>query len=346
LDSFLRFVFLTGVSKFAKSGIFSGLNNLEDISLSPAFSAICGYRQEDLEAVFPDQLAGFDKDEVRTWYNGYAWCGDAVYNPFDVLLLFRNRQYRPWWFDTGTPAFLVTLLSEKPRTLPELDCLVTGDELLGSFRIEDLRPETLLFQAGYLTVKAWSSDAYRGTYYTLGFPNREVREAFSRLMLELYAGERGDTETRHVRLRPALESGDSEALRMQMAGFFASIPGEWYTKSPIARYEGYWASVVYALFASLGFEVIGEDSSNRGRADLTVKTRTGIWIFEFKVKGLDKSGDKNPLVQIRERGYAAKYSFLGLPVHEIGIVFDPEKREIEGWEKGDPPWTDATSSAT
>ena len=329
-DPWLRFVFLTGVSKFAKAGIFSGLNNLNDITVDARYSAICGYTQADLETVFADRLEGFDKAAVREWYNGYAWLGEAVYNPFDILLLFDKGSYRPWWFETGTPAFLVKLLAQKPRTLPDLDGLDAGEELLGSFDIENLRPETLLFQAGYLTIKAWSSDSDEGTKYRLGFPNREVRAAFSQSLLDVLRGSESPPVDR--RLRSALEANDADTLRAVIHSFFASIPNDWYRKNRLSEFEGYYASVVYACFASVGYEVIPEDVTNRGRIDLTVKTRSGIWIFEFKVKGLDHSGEKKPLAQLRERGYAQKYRADGRPLRQVGIVFDPESRNIEGWE--------------
>lgn len=144
---------MTGVSKFSKTGIFSGLNNLKDITLDRRYSSICGYTQTDLQTVFGSWMVNYDSHFVATWYNGYSWTGESVYNPFDILLFLGEGAFRPYWFETGIPAFLVKLLTEKPRSLPVLDTLITGEELLGSFQIEDLRPETLLFQAGYLTIK-------------------------------------------------------------------------------------------------------------------------------------------------------------------------------------------------
>jgi len=332
LDPWLRFVFLTGVSKFAKAGIFSGLNNLKDITVDARYSAICGYTQNDLETVFADRLEGLDLEAVRSWYNGYSWSGEAVYNPFDILLFLDERIFKAFWFETGTPSFLVKLLGEKPRSLPELEGLVVGQELLGSFRIEDLEPETLLFQAGYLTIKDVSSDSVRGTRYTLGFPNREVRQAFSALMLAFLTSGPADARGRLDRLYDIMDAGDTGALRALVHSFFASIPNDWYRKNRISEFEGYYASVVYAYFASVGYEVIPEDVTNRGRIDLTVKTQTGIWIFEFKVRGLDRSGDKSPLEQLRERGYAEKYRADGRTVRQVGIVFDPDTRNIEAWE--------------
>jgi hypothetical protein len=339
LDAHLRFVLLTGVTKFSKAGIFSGLNNLHDITLHRRYSTLCGYRQRDLETVFGERFASFDKQQVRAWYNGYSWAGEAVYNPYDILLLFDEGSYRPWWFETGTPTFLVKLLADKPRTLPDFEGMTVGSDLLGSFEIDTLQPETLLFQAGYLTVKDWSSDPLRGTRYRLGFPNREVREAYSALMLAQLTG-KTDTQTspahRRERLWDIFDKQDPTALRQAMESFFSSIPYDWHTKNPIARYEGYYASVIYAFFASLGYEVIPEDTTNRGRADLTVKTPTSTWIFELKVKGLDKAGDTpTPLQQLEQRDYAKKYRASGRPIHEIGIVFDPQARSIESWETAD-----------
>ncbi len=334
LDPYLRFVFLTGVSKFAKAGIFSGLNNLDDITIDARYSAICGYRQEDLETVFADRLSGFNSLEVRDWYNGYSWGGEPVYNPYDILLLFSKGTFRSWWFETGTPSFLIKLLTQKPRTLPDLDGMIAGDELLGSFRIEDLRPETLLFQTGYLTIRDWSSDAVRGTWYHLGFPNREVRQSFSRLLLGSFVQDESLLNERRYRLWTIMDSGNGEDLKNELQSLLSSLSHHWFTKNGIARYEGFYASVIYAFFASLGYEVVPEDTSNKGRADLTVKTPSIIWIFELKVKGLDKSGDKSPLAQIKERGYADKYNTDSREIREVGIIFDPVSRNIERWEVG------------
>jgi hypothetical protein len=126
--------------------------------------------------------------------------------------------------------------------------------------------------------------------------------------------------------------GDTDALRGVIHSFFVSIPHDWYRKNRLSEFEGYYASVVYAYFASVGYELIPEDTTNKGRIDLTVKTRTGIWIFEFKVKGLDRSGDGSPLAQLREKGYAEKYRADGRPLRQVGVVFDAESRNIEAWE--------------
>ncbi|MYC59834.1 MAG: AAA family ATPase [Gammaproteobacteria bacterium] len=170
-DAHIRFTLLTGVSKFSKANLFSGLNNLEDITLDPRFAAICGYTESDLDTVFAPELAGLDRKRVREWYNGYNWRGDErVYNPFDILLLFRNREYRAWWFETGTPTFLLDTLVRHGVNAFALDGLIADDELLSSFEVDEIAPEALLFQTGYLTVEE-AVDRGGGLRYRLGYPN-------------------------------------------------------------------------------------------------------------------------------------------------------------------------------
>lgn len=330
LDPYLKFVLLTGVSRFSKTGIFSGLNNLNDITLDAEYSSICGYTGSDLEEVFTDHLSGFDRDTVQDWYNGYSWTGESVYNPFDILLLFSKGTYRSYWFETGTPTFLISLWQKNPRLPAEYEGLVVGDELLGSFEPERIRTESLLFQAGYLTVKSWSSDPVRGFRCVLGYPNTEVRTSLNFLFSELLCGY--DTNPIRDLLYEAFEKEDPEEIRRVMHSFFASIPHDWYRKNPIAEYEGYYASVVYTYLASLGYEVIPEDTSNKGQINLTVKTKTAIWIFEFKVLGADTRGDKSPLKQIQTRGYLEKYAVDPRKKFGIGIVFNPKLRNIEQFD--------------
>jgi len=169
-DPYIKLVFLTGVSRFSKVSIFSGLNQLNDITLDPNFATICGYTQTDLETVFTDRIKDFDKEEVRRWYNGYSWLGEKVYNPFDILLLFDKKIFRPYWFETGTPTFLIKLFKQYNYYLPELENLEVGEELLSNLDIDSLYIENLLFQTGYLTIKNTEKRLYRGVY-TLSYPN-------------------------------------------------------------------------------------------------------------------------------------------------------------------------------
>jgi len=337
-DEFLRFVFLTGVSKFSKAGVFSGLNQLNDLTLDLRYGAVCGYTQANVDAIFMPLLTKFSPETVRNWYNGYNWGDEGVYNPFDILLLCDKQELRPWWFETGTPGFLIKMMKEQPRSLPELDTLQIGAELSDSFEPETMSLPVMLFQTGYLTIKERISDPGEGTRYRLGFPNLEVRSSFSRLSLDTSTGDNTNPTTNRNRLRDILDAGDSTGLRDLFTAFFASIPLDNYRKNTISSYEGFYASVVYAYFASLGLTVIPEDVMNRGRIDLTVIGPKGIWIFEFKVKGLDKSGNEAPLAQILQKNYAAKYrgrtNAAGqvLPLYQIGIIFDEVERNVVSWE--------------
>ncbi len=164
-DEHLRFVFLTGVSKFSQAGLFPGLNNLRDITLEPEFSDICGYTDAELDAVFAPELEGLDRDEIRRWYNGYNWRGaDKVYNPFDILLLFKTREFKAHWFQSGTPTFLVDLLSRHQVETPALERMVADDDLLSTFDVDDISTEALLFQTGYLTIVGEEATDSGGLY--------------------------------------------------------------------------------------------------------------------------------------------------------------------------------------
>ena len=152
-DAHIKFTFLTGVSKFSKVSLFSGLNNLKDITLDPRYSAICGYTDADLDAVFAPELPGLDRDEIRRWYNGYSWLGEEkVYNPFDILLLFDSRRFGAYWFETGTPTFLVEMLITRGVGALALDNMLGSDDLLSAFDVDHIATEALLFQTGYLTI--------------------------------------------------------------------------------------------------------------------------------------------------------------------------------------------------
>ncbi|MDR0701733.1 MAG: AAA family ATPase, partial [Azoarcus sp.] len=177
-DAHIKFAFLTGVSKFSKVNIFSGLNNLSDITLDAAYSHICGYTDADVDSVFAPELEGLDRDKIRHWYNGYNWRGEAVYNPFDLLLLFRKREFRSFWFETGTPTFLVDMLTERKVYLPAMLKMKSSSELISAFEVGDISTEALMFQSGYLTISG-EKTLGDNILFTLTYPNREVRGALT-----------------------------------------------------------------------------------------------------------------------------------------------------------------------
>jgi hypothetical protein len=327
-DTHIQFAFLTGVSKFSKVSIFSGLNNLNDISVDAEYSALCGYTDADVDKVFASELDGLDREQIRHWYNGYNWTGEAVYNPFD-LLLFREREFRPYWFETGTPTFLVDLLTEQQIFLPLLERQEGDDHLLSSFDIGAQTPEALMFQAGYLTIDH-TENLGGSLYYILRYPNREVREALTGSLLRAWSPNAQAAVRGRMKLYRLLEANDFAAMQSLFTAFFASIPHDWYRNNPIARYEGYYASVFYAYFASLGLDIVPEESSNAGQLDMAVRVNHQVYLFEFKVVELAPEG--RALQQIQEQGYADKYRALGQPIHLIGVEFSREQRQVLGFE--------------
>ena len=332
-DAHVRFTFLTGISKFSKVNLFSQLNNLTDLTLDPVYSSICGYTEGDLDTVFAPELAGLDRERVREWYNGYSWLGtEKVYNPYDVLLLFRRREFAAHWFETGTPAFLVDTLIERRVATVTLDRTVSTAELLSTFDVGNIATEALLFQAGYLTITG-KEELGGMALYRLGYPNREVRQSLNGVLLRQLVQDAKQQTTNSIRLARMLEAHDCAGLKDLFEAFFASIPYQWYTNNDIARYEGFYASVVYSYFAALGYEIAVEDSSSHSRLDMAVRTGGHVYLFEFKVVEMASPG--SALAQLRERDYAAKYRGRGEPIHLIGVEFRRERRNVTAFEVAD-----------
>ena len=329
-DAHVGFVFLTGVSKFSKVSLFSGLNNLTDITLDPRYSAVCGYTDADLDTVFAPELPGLDRDEVRAWYNGYNWRGaERVYNPFDILLLFDRREFDAWWFETGTPKFLTDTLLERGVGAVALEDMVASGDLLSSFDVDEIATEALLFQTGYLTITG-TEDLGGKTLYRLGYPNREVRQSLNERLLRAMTPAASRQGRREIRLYELLRANDFAGLRALFDAFFAGIPHDWHRRNDIARYEGYYASVFYSHFAALGLDVAVEDGSSRGRVDMALRFNGQVYLFEFKVVEIEPEGAA--MAQLKTMSYADKYRGLGQPIHLIGVEFSQEARNIVAFE--------------
>ena len=329
-DAHIKFTFLTGVSKFSKVSLFSGLNNLKDITLDARYSAVCGYTEADLDAVFAPELPGLDRDEIRDWYNGYSWSGDEkVYNPFDILLLFDKRQFGAYWFETGTPTFLIETLFKRHVSSLKLDEMMGSNDLLSTFDVDDIATEALLFQTGYLTITD-EENLGGEPLYRLGFPNREVRQSLNRGLLRYLVKDPSRQMENSVQLYRLLEANDFEGLNRLFQAFFAGIPYEWYTNNDIANYEGYYASVFYSYFAALGLDIVVEDSSSHGRLDMAVLFNSNVYLFEFKVVELVPEGAA--MAQLQERRYADKYRARGEPIHLIAVESSRESRNVVAFE--------------
>ena len=320
-DEFLKFVFITGVSKFSKVSLFSGLNNIQDITLNPNYATICGYRQEDVETVFAKHLKGQDFAKIQKWYNGYKFLGEGVYNPFDILLFISNNfTYRNYWFSTATPTFLLKLIEKNNYFLPNLENIIKDDKMLDSFDVDYIELETLMWQTGYLTIIE-SYENFDGMEYLLSIPNQEVKISLLGSIADFMSKVQNSKPVRNNLLK-ALNSHDFTLFENTFKSLFASIPYNLFTNNKMYEYEGYYASLFYAYLKALGLEIVGEDVTNRGRIDLTIKMPNSIIIIEFKVDG------SHALAQIKEKKYHEKYLDSKLPIYLVGVSFDTKERNI------------------
>ena len=336
-DEHLRFVMLTGVSKFSKVSIFSGLNNLKDISLNPKYASICGYTEADLNQVFSKHLEGVDRKQLQQWYNGYNFLGtDLVYNPYDILQFidrsqsFGRPRFRSYWFETGTPDFVVELIARDNLSAYQVEPSRAHVDILDSCPINKLELTTVLFQSGYLTIDPADSRANPDAEtYKLVCPNHSVRSA---LQLNLFRHYTGNSDASHQDdMLQALRNAELDNIESRLKRLFASIAADNYRKNDIAHFEGYYASVVYSFLAGMNLTVVAEDASSRGRVDLSIQLGNNTYIIEFKVVKR-KSKNNSALQQIIQRGYAAKYAGT---VYQIGIEFSETRRNIVGfaWQR-------------
>ena len=321
----VRFVFVTGITMFTKVNLFSGLNNLENISLDPQFATICGYTDRDIDSVFAPELSGLDREEVRTWYNGYHWRGEEkLYNPFDILLLFRSREFASHWYETGTPDFLYRLMVEQKVDPLELENRAVAARRLSRFDVDDVDLRALMFQAGYLTI---AGEERRGTdtFYALEYPNLEVRQSFNLDMLAHLGQDEDETSRQGHGLLTLLESHDFDGFAGRLRAYLAGIPHQWRDAGNLGRYESHHAAMLYMTFCAVGADVRAEESSSRGRSDMVLLHRGQVFVLEFKMA---RKGEKTEAAmaramrQMRDRGYAEKYSGRGEPIHLVGVVFE------------------------
>ena len=335
-DKHLRFVMLTGVSKFAKVSIFSGLNNLKDISLDPQYASICGYTEDDLREVFSEHLQGVDREQLRRWYNGYNFLGEKlVYNPHDILHFidrsqsFGEPQFDNYWFESGTPTFVVDLLARDQILAHQLEPQNVGREILDSCPIDKLELSTILFQSGYLTIEMVDRSDLQKPIYKLVCPNASVRSALHNNLFRYYTGI--ENANHHGVMYRALRDAQLASVESELQRLFAGIATDNYRKNDIAHFEGYYASVVYSFFVGMGLSVIAEDASSRGRVDLSIQLGANTYIIEFKVVKR-KTKNNSALQQIIQQGYATKYSGN---VYQIGIEFSETRRNIVGfaWQR-------------
>jgi hypothetical protein len=322
LDRYIRFVLVTGMSKFAKVSLFSGLNQLKDISLDARYGNICGYTQEELENYFKEYLQGVNKEEIKEWYNGYSFLGDRLYNPFNILLYLDSKDFNSYWYETGKTEFLFKLLKRQNYQLPYLNKLYYTNEILEKFDIEYISIEALMFQTGYLTIKEVKR-IDNEKFYLLDYPNKEVRQSFNRELLRYITGEH--KEDNITKLKLAIIKGDIKEIKNQIEIFLESISYE------ILRNEYVYQAAIYGLMYSMGYIVIIEDSTSKGRIDITILiNRITAYIIEFKV--IEKEEEKGKAIrQIEEKEYYKKYLNYE-KVYIVGVEFDKTKKQIVYFE--------------
>ncbi len=333
-DRYLKFVFITGVSKFSKMNLFSGLNNLTDITTRPEYAAICGFTHNDIKTTFKEHLQGVDLEKLKQWYNGYDYLGgedNRVYNPYDILLFIDNQcEYKNYWWETGNPGFLIKKLHEQNYYIPNLEHIIVNQEILNTFDIERIDLIALLWQTGYLTF-AKKILNFDDTYdYQLKVPNREIQKSLNILFLN-YLTDQPIKVLSNQKLIYRDITEDLDQLAVTLKSLFASLPYNNYVKNELANYEGYYASVVFAYISSLGFPCIAEDVTSTGRIDLTIKLPNRIVIIEFKVDQKEQA-----LAQIKQKKYFEKYlteaKIKGQGIYIVGICFDSEDKNITEFE--------------
>ncbi len=300
LDKYIKFVMVSGVSKFAKVSLFSGLNQLKDISLDKRYGNICGYTQSELEYYFKEYLEGVNIEEIKEWYNGYNFLSENVYNPFDVLLYLDKKEIRNYWYETGTPSFLIKLIKQKQYDITELENLKADEGLLNKFDIEGIEIEALMFQTGYLTIKNSIQTEY-GILFELGFPNKEVKISFNRDILYQMVKQKTEINIIATKIIEILKNEKIQELKDEIEILISSI-SYMYLKE-----EYSYVIAVFSMFYSTGLNVITEDNTHKGRIDLTIiVNRKIVYIMEFKVLNNKKEKGK-ALKQIKEKEYFKKY---------------------------------------
>ena len=333
-DPWLQFVFITGVTKFAQMGIFSNLNQLNDISFDLDYNTLCGMTRTEIEDTFEPELEVMAQklklsreslmEKMTRWYDGYRFTGEEeftpMYNPFSVLNALMKRNFGSYWFSSGTPTFLVDMLKKTNFDLREMDGIEVGASSLSDDRADVNNPVPMVYQSGYLTIKKYDEEFQM---YTLGFPNEEVKYGFLNFAAPFYTPiSQNDTNFYIGRFVQELRSGDTEAFLCRLRAFFADFPYELNREK-----ENNYQVVFYLVFKLMGQFTEAEVRSARGRADAVVKTADYIYVFEFKLEGTAEAA----LKQIDDRGYLLPYTADGRQLVKVGVSFDKETRNLGEW---------------
>lgn len=331
-DRYIKFAFLTGVTKFGRVSVFSDLNNLKDISFDRRYIEVCGITEKELHENFDESVQDLADangltleecfDRLKDDYDGYhfEWGTVGMYNPFSVLNTLDSCQFRDYWFETGTPSFLVRQLQKTDYPLDQM----TEDELyadtLNSIDVMDENPLPLLYQSGYLTIKDYDREFKT---YRLGFPNREVREGFIKYLVPFYTPRIAQSPLPISRIVKDVRSGNADGFMRQLETLFAK--GDYQI---MGDRELYFQNAMYVIFMLLGLYVDVERHTTDGRMDILLQTKDYVYIFELKI---DQSADA-ALQQIEEKQYAAPFADDPRKLFKIGLNFSTETKRIDDWK--------------
>jgi len=316
----IRFAMLAGVSKFSTGNLFSGLNNLHDITLDARYSAICGFTEDEVDAVFAPALDGLDRDEIRSWYSGYNWRGATVYNPFDLLMALRERRLGKYWFEASASPFILERLLTQQVFAPRLSDLCVMESQISHFDIEHIPVEALLFQAGYLTITHVRRLPGQ-LYMTLSYPNLAIRSGLNGALLERMKGSPALAVQQTSQLQQLLRANDLNGLRELLEDFCASIPHDG-QHDPATHY----IRIFYRHFAALELDVRLEDGSSQARIDLAVLLQHKTYLISFKV--MEQVPEVNALQWIKDCRYPEKYRRDGSAIYLIGVEFSRETQSM------------------
>ena len=331
MDGYIKFALLTGVTKFGKVSVFSDLNNLEDLSRNPGYTDICGISEEELLRDFSDdiqELAAangqtFEQacEQLKEDYDGYHFCPDSpgMYNPFSILNTFKSRRYGSYWFETGTPTYLVELLKKSNYDLEEMSHVETDADILDSIFTDD-NPIPVIYQSGYLTIKGYDKEF---GIYELGFPNREVEEGFMKFLLPYYSSVSKTSSPFEIKkFVQDVKRGDIDGFMERLQSFLADCPYE------LAKdVELHYQNVLFIVFRLAGLYTKVEYHTSRGWIDLVLQTDSYVYVMEFKLDG----SAEQALQQIEEKQYALPFAKDSRKVYTIGVNFSSETRNIDKW---------------
>ena len=331
-DKYIKFAMLTGVTKFGKVSVFSDLNNLRDLSMLKQWVGICGISEQELHEYFEvsiQELATacsltFDEtcNKLKEQYDGYHFCENSIgiYNPFSLLNTFENKEFKDYWFETGTPTFLVKLMQTTNYELNKLAHEMQTSDMLNCIDSASKDPVPVIYQSGYLTIKDYDE---RFKFYTLGFPNKEVEQGFINYLLPFYSpNERNESEFFINQFICDIEKGDVESFMQRLVAFFDD--GDYQV---MGKMELYFQNVMYVIFKVMGFYTEVEKHTAKGRIDVILKTKDYIYVIEIKRDG----SAREALQQIEEKGYTKPYAMDARKLYKIGINFSSEARTIDDY---------------